>query len=398
MKLNRIFIFLFTLFPLLALAQPQYDEESIERLMVHRVITCEDIVLNCSELIPKYFHQQKTDSLEMILDYWQRKCGLSEPLYRFKLLYAISNNRFNEGMVSDDIWQYLLRYREHLQLKENDEDPRLKTFRILFNLFSYDDLISDAFDGLTLRLAQENRLKLKPGSSQYLLSLYYANEFDRMVDELKQNPRYEGSKIKHYYFETLKETLKITEGHLALITGIWMPQGANKLLGNHPEIGFLMGGKKSKFIYDLNVLLRFLASKQKYQVMYKGEVKNTKHYFGGYLGLDGGYEVWRNWQHEFDLLLGIGIDGFDAVPSKSSDSNDGLSIYSVNYNFGLGYRFYLKAYSVKYVGIQAKMNLINYKNKNGTDLSGNAFTIRLELGFSGNKQKYDTLKQLHYEF
>ena len=116
MKWKNFFVLFLILWPVWALTQTTYNEQALDRLMVHRVITCQDILLNCSELIPKYLHQQKTDSLEMILDYWQRKCGLSEPLYRFKILYAIKTHRFSESMISEDTWQYLLRYREHVQI------------------------------------------------------------------------------------------------------------------------------------------------------------------------------------------------------------------------------------------------------------------------------------------
>ena len=112
-------------------------------------------------------------------------------------------------------------------------------------------------------------------------------------------------------------------------------------------------------------------------VFHENMLHATDHFFGGYFGLDGGYNFYSKNLNHFDLLVGAGLDGFDAL---KIDNEVEKSINSFNYNFGLGYRRDLGQYT--YIGIDLKHNFFSYSNEKGTNLDGYASTFRLKFGIN----------------
>ena len=170
--------------------------------------------------------------------------------------------------------------------------------------------------------------------------------------------------------------------HSSIFTGIWLPTGSAKLLGNHPLFGFQVGFYHKKMTYNLTADFKWMASRNEYQVLRDANLETTKNFFGGYFGLDLSRELARFKKHQIDILAGIGFDGFDALESTTGSSaaggENGRSINSLNINTGLGYKYFFK--NKAYIGLQGKYNFVNYKNTGGTDLSGNNITISLLLG------------------
>ncbi len=398
MKSLSVLLVVFSLNLGIGLAQKVREPDPLDRLMVKKILTCKDILINCGELIPRFYHQGKSDSLEMIVDYWQRHCGLTEPLFRFKILYAIERQTFSEMDFKKDVWKYLLRYKEHIAIKERNPAERLPIFERILRYYLYDDYLADEFDGLTLLLAEENRLKTKPGTAEHVLSTFYANQFDQAIRMLKTDNRFRYTRLKRFYDQEVHETRFAPERHFAVFSGMWLPQGKNRLLGNHPTIGLMLGIKRLKTLVDFSVAVRFLASKNEYLVKYQGEVLQTDHYLGYYFGIDLGYELWRNLRHEWDLIGGVALDGFDQVQTNTSDDEKGKTLATLNLNLGVGYRFYFEEYSAKYLGFEARFNFASYNNKGGTDLSGNSISLRIVYAWSGNEQKYKKLKDLLYRY
>jgi len=101
-------------------------------------------------------------------------------------------------------------------------------------------------------------------------------------------------------------------------------------------------------------------------------------------------------KNEFDLLFGIGYDGFESVKTIENNSEASLThpINSINTNFGLGFRHFYK--KNRYWGLKAKYNILNYNNSGGTNLMGNCITISLCLGNFSNQAKENELYEIRY--
>ena len=173
-----------------------------------------------------------------------------------------------------------------------------------------------------------------------------------------------------------------------VLTGAWIPYGNNRLLGNHPIVGFGIGGG-NKFIVDVTLECRFIdKSKEYYNVQYKGNNVTTNHFFGGYLGFDGGWNYLTMSRTRFYVLGGLAFDGFDATrptsgtqttgPQISGKKDDARTINSLNVNAGLGWRVFSSDGS--YAGFELRNNFVKYSNPGGTSLDGNTFVVRFLYG------------------
>ncbi len=69
--------------------------DGIENLMTRRYLSCQDIGYNAQFLIPEFYKKDSKDTLNAIIDYWEKHCGLTEEIIRCKILLAIDNTPRN---------------------------------------------------------------------------------------------------------------------------------------------------------------------------------------------------------------------------------------------------------------------------------------------------------------
>jgi hypothetical protein len=224
----------------------------------------------------------------------------------------------------------------------------------------------------------------------------YSNDFENPF-KMISSEAFKGTLIQELYYNEIKIYKEQIIFHGDYILGAWIPFDNLKMVGSHPFLGVRGGIKYKKYIIDATMGFKFGKSPNVYQVYENDSLWNTNHFFGGYLGLDLGYELFRIKKSSFDLIGGIAFDGFDVLDNNQQQSNSDISksINALNLNIGLGYKFYLNEWS--YLGLDVKYNFVNYKNPRGTDLGGNALTINLIYGFCANKYNINKIEQLGYE-
>ncbi len=164
-----------------------------------------------------------------------------------------------------------------------------------------------------------------------------------------------------------------------LFPGLWIPTGDNKLLGIHPEIGFGLGILLNRVEINYFMQFKFLNSKNTYIVTENNRSYETREFFGGYIGIEISYFYINFNLISFYISGGIGFDGFDALEENNEHAHK--SINSLNINIGYGCRYFINENKRNYVFGHIKYNFVNYKNDNGTDLSGNTISIRFGMGF-----------------
>jgi len=369
-----------------------FSQTDLDKLITEKAPNCEDIAFNCTQLIEKYYNLNKYDSAKVILDYWEKKCGLSEPILRTKILFSIKDNEFQEAIYDTTIFDYLLNYKDRLETRQPMET--YINYKIYFSFVP----IKGAFDNFTIMLAKDLLKQQKDNSIEYLFCRFYSGEPVFLYNEIQKKEKYNNTKLKEYYYRLVNKYINLPEFHLSLFSGIWMPFDNAKLLGNHPLIGLEMGAKTRKTNYNLSGYLKFLQSANEYKIIFNDSIITSNYFFGGYVGFDIERELYKIKSNEFNFSAGIGYDGFSAVKTNTNDEcieNDkGKSINSLNLNVGLGYRYNLK--NNTYLGFRAKYNFVNYKNQGGTDLSGNTIIFTVIFGGFANDLKNDNLKLLNY--
>ena len=110
-----IFIVMFLFF--ISCSLIAQDNNDIEKVFNKRILHWEEVSYNASSLIPKYFNEDKFDSLNLVFDYWIDKVGRIEPIVRFEILYSIYNNNFDDRIINESIYYYLLEYRSRMETK-----------------------------------------------------------------------------------------------------------------------------------------------------------------------------------------------------------------------------------------------------------------------------------------
>lgn len=372
------------------LSSTVFAQRNIDQELLLQSPNCETVAFNSSRLVDRYFGQKNYDSISVVYNRWEEFCGTTEPLFRLKVLHQIQEgNLSQEWMLQEHLMDFIFLYLDRLEYsKEPNAKLIYERYKISFGYIS----LNSFFDDLTVIWANSllERNNLLPAERAFCL--LYSNQTDAFWQMLNDNQLPE-TKLQESYNVQVKKTKKMAEGNFGLMTGVMLPSGnLNEIVGVKPVFGFQLGMKQNKLQYDLTMLLRGGKTKQEYLIMFEGEPKMTDYYFGGYVGLDLAYELWKNKNREFDILTGIAFDGFDAVESDTEKDIEGKSINSLNVNFGLGYRFYGK--KLNYWGIQTKYNIVNYNNKQGTDFSGDYISIIVSYNFFGNLQKHSMMERL----
>jgi hypothetical protein len=323
-------------------------------------------------LTPKYYFSGKDDSVKMIIDYWKSRCGMSEEIYRAEVLLTISSKKSLDDYDSGFLG-YLLTYKNDVKANENGaksnyaEDPSSEIAE--YNTF-------------TTTLAKELKSNQKDGSIEFLVCEFYANNFSPLLTALENN-HLAGTTLQQAYGNFKKELRDSFSGHTGFIAEYWLPTHKAKILGNHPGVGFSFGFKFARFSVDMTCVGRFLKSKNTYSTFFHDSLYTTKRYSGSYVGLDLEHLLVQGNQSGISLLGGIARDAITLIKEDKKTGQERVDIASLNLNLGLGYRYYNTTFK-RYVGIQARFNLLDYNTNGGTNLSGNAVSVRLTFGLTRN--------------
>lgn len=355
--------------------------QSVEDQLVRPVVRCEDVRSNALQAVPNMYRQGPIDSVIRAISFWEGVCGLTEEIQRIKILVAIRNRSFSERVYDSTIVFHIDRFKEVKDMEMGapywfDRDSTTRNRLIRFNAFTK-ELARSLFS-----VANTN------GLEYYFCSLYAdSGNTAAILDKTE----FANTSLKTYYRRQQERIRKLPRGHLALISGLWIPTGAATLLGNHPYIGLELGTRGIKDRIALVLSFKFVNSKNPYQIKRKDQLYETDDFFGGYIGLDYGRKLAGNDTHLFELTAGGGLDGFDVYHTSDEDKRTQMkpmSILSYNFNGGVQYSWFYNKFKDAFLGFQAKYNFTNYRNKGGTDLKGNPITIGLVWGMAAARRYY----------
>ena len=349
--------------------------------------TCFDIESNAAEMIPEYYREANFDTIQVILDYVQEQCGLSERLFRAKILMAIARDDFSERLyderVIDAVIDYANGYSQFMSIfsfyREYDSEPGA--------------IERSTFDGFTEEVANIYLEYVDTSSLEYLFCSLYSNDTTYFFDALKSG-KYIGTKIHQYYHERIERITGSLIESLYFIGGVWYGMGDFEFFGTHPQIGVGAGLRKNRIFGDLTFMFRFLNSKEPYNVEYMDEIVESKNFHKLYIGVEPGYVLCKQGRFQFDLLGGLGYDTLLAVNPDDKDAQKWL--HSFNINGGIGLKYYYGPLDTKYFGLQVRMTHNNFNNGVSDELAGDAISLRLIWNYWEQKGKRWELKKLHY--
>ena len=169
----------------------------------------------------------------------------------------------------------------------------------------------------------------------------------------------------------------------SLNAGTWVANGNLELFGIKPEVGGQAGLRFRRVGCDLTALFRFLDSDERYRVRHKDSLIETDNFFSVYLGVDPVYRVFSSDRTAFELFGGLGYDGIMALTADQANEDHADYLNSFSVSAGLSWRWFYNSRRTRYIGLQARYNIVNHHTGGGTDLSGNSVSVNLIWGAFG---------------
>ncbi len=378
----------------------QVKETDITQMMSQKVPDRGEISYNTAKNLPRLYREGKQDTLKAVVDYYLKTLGLGYTITPYLIIEKINKRSFNEDLpnfaVIDTYSYHKLTYGEYY---EENIFKYIEWYRHLADMVKrdkYDMEINDTYEAYITfirNLAQEQINKAYLSPVEKFLLQFYINPTDSLYSSLTDD-QYNGTRLQKAYTAYKKSATSLTGMHTQISLGAWRPNGNLSLLGTHPEVGFSFGGRVNKFSIDAGMNFRFVYSDKDYIVRVDTTYYNTNYFFGGYIGLNAAYELYRKKAHEFAVIGGFGYDGMDALPGNNNNNNNNSnnqtkgptkSLNSANANIGLEYRLYIRKTTnsrqiFNYLGCALKYNYMHYDNAGGTNLNGNAIAFTLIYG------------------
>ena len=386
--MRKYFLTLLISLTLLGQANAQTD---IDHKLLQDIPNCENVAYNSGQIINDLYTKQAYDSISHVVNRWEEFCGESEPIFRIKVLSQIQLGIFSsQELDQEELMSHVFTYIDRQEFaKAKNYHQYYEYYKVALGFIP---LKSD-FDLLTTAWAESLLQNKEVTGDARAFCLLYANNTEGFWQHLQQKQEATTPLEQVYSAETAK-IKNMIDGNFGVLSGIYLPTGdLASVIGPKALIGMQFGFKMKKMQYDLTIAIRPGKAKEMYEVIHDDQLKSTDHYLGGLVGLDLSYELRNNLKRELDLVGGIAFDGFDAIEGDVDNDIKGKSINALNLNIGLGYRFYSK--SMNYLGVQAKYNIVNYKNTGGTNLAGNYFSVMVTYNLFGNIRKHRALDRMN---
>ena len=333
-------------------------------------LTCEDVAENCTALFIHYYKAGNMDSVAIVMDYWEGKCGNTEQIQRARILFAIDQKQYRDAVLKCGILENVLDYKEKVNAPDSKKNM-------------------NEFDTFTKQLADSIMTRYSKSGISYAWCEFYGRTPDKLLKRI-QNHEFDESTLSQEYFTEVSR-LKINGSfNMAIFVGAWIPYEKMSELGPHPEIGYSVGGSIARFHFDAIAGYRILHTSGT-DIIYQNTIINTDRFSGYFIGIDAGVSVLRKRQNEFFCVGGFGYENFNVIHVK------GIPAIECNYlNLGIAYRRYFR-YNT-YIGIQLKYNMMHYRSGSAFYDVENVFLTRLFFGWMSGGEKTRQLSRLQYDY
>lgn len=218
-----------------------------------KILECSDISNEASVQFIQFVNESKYDSAQQVLTFWERKCGLREPIFRCQIILLIAQHKVVDSLINNESVYYLHCYRSRNgMIKKRD-----------FSSYDYNKPyygfvpIGQELDQFTITFFDSIKQRQKPQSINFLLCEFYSSRNDTLF-ALLQSEDYHNTSLSKEYFGIVKRYINKPETHTACYVGAWIPTGGIVHLGVHPEIGLQAGVKYKRWNIDFTVAFKFL--------------------------------------------------------------------------------------------------------------------------------------------
>ncbi|MES2646721.1 MAG: hypothetical protein V4717_07610 [Bacteroidota bacterium] len=340
--------------------------QSLEQRLQQSRPSCREVFSNAMDLLPGLLTAGSYDSIAFVIEFIEKSCEKTSETFDLRVLMAIQSNKFSVPDFYTAPSFFNLQYRANANLLQNDNpyiaDPLQTKFYRFTKNWATDLLNSNNLD-----------------KDEVLICKVFTGEVKSPNAFIKQN------KTDYPYLFTLLEEAESIErnkpmAYISITGGFWVPTSKLKLVGAHPTVGLQFGYHHKANDFALTLQFKFIRSAHPYAVLRNTQLYDLTHFFGGYVGMDYTRLLYTGKTFEFGLMAGAGYDRFDIASGENNEHLKPFGIGSLNINTGIRLNYFYK--TKKFIGIQGRYNVIDFKNEGGSNLSGDAITIDVLFGFN----------------
>lgn len=414
---NTLFAFLVLMIPQLSVAQ--VPDTAMKHLMEYRVYDCYEVEYNAVLQSQRLFKQGKKDSLTALITFWKNHCAPNERIISLSVLNSIKNNTFKESITENeflaprskttftdsdiyvkDIFYYLKEYRAAVAGAISDNQYSIwveNNYSLPKDYTEYYKFYKQYYGFLQEMAASLVGQRTYSPVEEFLIKFY--TRPDSVDFSQLDSMKYQSSILGKQYVASKNYHNKMHGFSSNIQLGMWLPNGPLSTLGSHPYIAYNIGGRGEVIMVDYTIGLRLGDAKNNYTVLKDGMYYNSNNFVSWFTGADVGCKLFRTHRSEFDFLVGLGYEEIQTLYEPvENDVAKTQSVKSFYANAGLAYKIYVRDAVVKgkhkrsYFSLQTKYNYVNYNNRGGTDLTGNALIIGLVYGsYTHGYTKYPNL-------
>lgn len=321
-------------------------------------------------LVPRLIELDRPDLLVDFLQFWQDRCGGSEPLTRTRILGAIWDGSFDESLYDDSIsWDL-----DDWELR----DPEQLTTG------------HRSFDAFTVSFADQLLPHQPDGSLPQYFCLLYSDRPQQAAALLAEDSL--ADTWLRWYVEHPGESpggqvILAADGSgdeipgspgagpssLLLTIGGWWPEGDVALAGDHVVVGALLEQRVGAWFLRLPLEVRLGRTNRPYLVDQQDIRAYSDRFDALYLGVEGGRSVARTGPVRVEAFAGMGYDGIR--PFLKQD----VMLGTLNANLGIGLRW-LPPSGPLVAGLDVRREWLGTRNEGPDSLSGSAWSLRVGAG------------------
>lgn len=331
-------------------------------------LTTARVAATAWDLVPRLVTLDRPDLLVDFIGFWEDRCGRSEPLTRTRLLAAIWDGAFDEGLYDETV--------------VTDLDAWLQR---------NPDFHSDgrrAFDAFMIAFADQLLPHQEEGSLPEYFCLLYSDRADQAADVLAGAPL-AASWLRWYIdhpdgadggeivpaeeADAGARPADVGPSSLLLTTGTWQPRGDVRLAGSHVLLGGIIEQELGDWFVRVPLEVRLGRTDRPYLVDQDGVRARSDRFDAVYLGLEGGRPLLRGPRLRLDGFAGLGYDGIR--PFLKQD----VQLATLNASLGIGLRW-LPSARPWLVGLDVRREWLGARNDGPDPLGGGAWSLRLGAG------------------
>jgi hypothetical protein len=346
-------------------SEAQNDSVLNSRLLKPVVVDCENIAFNCQEVISNYLIDE-TDSIQAVVDFWKKNCGISEPVRRVELLLAISTGIFTDTAFADYEDRFAQEYYQRQQYSGYDN------FQMIYQnqkaSFGFVPLRS-ALDNWSVAVADQLLNRVLLNSPEHLYCLLLSNRLEEYDKSSKSK------EFRHTYAFQKRESLSLEvwrngySGGFSL--GMWVPVlKLSETFSNSPELGLRFSVPVGQdFRLEAMALVRIFVHDEDFQFFAYDSVYTTDGDISCFLGFSLKKEFFISPELALNLNAGLGLAYIDTDIEKPEEDwtydqngNTTSRYYGVeSFDLMLGGGFRKRIFNTNSIGMDLSYHFAPYQ-------------------------------------